>query len=181
MTVLSAQTIRQLCRPLAFGEDPDLSGLVMITPFDERTQHEPSGCSYGLSACGYDVRLDQDVYLGHEGIYTNMARVQFALASTMERFHMPDDVVGIVHDKSTWARRGLAVQNTVIEPGWRGFLTLELTLHGTESLRLSRGTPIAQIVFHRLDTPTEQPYPDGAKYQDQERGPVPARDGAGHD
>jgi dCTP deaminase len=39
--------------------------------------------------------------------------------------------MGIVHDKSTWARRGLVVQNTVIEPGWHGYqTTIELTNHG---------------------------------------------------
>lgn len=87
---------------------------------------------------------------------------------------MPTDVIGVVHDKSSWARRGLAVQNTVIEPGWRGFLTLELTNHGTRKLHIPKGCPIAQIVFHRLDEPAARPY-DG-RYQDQPPGPQPARD-----
>lgn len=171
MTVLSAQSIRHRCL-----ETPSM----LISPFSERTQHEESGCSYGLSACGYDVRLDQDVYLGTDGVWDTERKMfgrQFVLASTMEDFNMPEDLVGIVHDKSTWARRGLAVQNTVIEPGWRGFLTLELTLHGTESLHLRAGTPIAQILFHVLDDTTDQPYPETGKYQDQERGPVAARSG----
>jgi len=85
---------------------------------------------------------------------------------------MPDDLLGVVHDKSSWARRGLTVQNTVIEPGWRGFLTLELTYHGDADLALHQGDPIAQIVFHRLDMATVQPY-DG-KYQDQAPGPQEA-------
>ena len=51
---------------------------------------------------------------------------QFLLAATVERFQMPNDLMGIVHDKSTWARRGLVVQNTVIEPGWHGYLTIEV-------------------------------------------------------
>jgi dCTP deaminase len=59
---------------------------------------------------------------------------QFMLAATIERFQMPDDLMGIVHDKSTWARRGLVVQNTVIAPGWHGYLTLELTNHGLDAL-----------------------------------------------
>lgn len=95
------------------------------------------------------------------------------LLSTMERFTMPNDVVGIVHDKSTWARRGLAVQNTVIEPGWSGYLTLEVTNHGHDVIQCWGGVGIAQIIFHRLDEPTDMPY-DG-KYQNQERGPQRAR------
>ncbi len=149
MTVLSAQTLRYI-KP--------------VTPFFERTLHELSGTTYGLSACGYDVRLDQDVLLPPDG---------FQLASTVEQFTMPRDVVGIVHDKSSWARRGLAVQNTVIEPGWCGYLTLELTNHSKNAIALHRGTPIAQILFHALDQETDSPYT--GKYQNQERGPQSAR------
>lgn len=149
MTVLSAQTLRYI-KP--------------VSPFVERTLHEPTGTTFGVSACGYDVRLDQEVVISHGG---------FVLASTMEYFQMPKDVVAIVHDKSTWARRGLAVQNTVIEPGWCGFLTLELTNHQRETLRLPEGTPVAQILFHALDRETDSPYV--GKYQNQERGPQSAR------
>lgn len=188
MTVLSAQSIRAACLTAM--------GPRMIVPFSERTQHEESGCSYGLSACGYDVRLDQDVRLwsgwmrenGHHTEEEPVVRqltekppTTFSLASTIEQFQMPHDIVGIVHDKSTWARRGLAVQNTVIEPGWRGFLTLELTFHGKGVLIIPAGSPIAQILFHRLDDTTDQPYPEAGKYMDQERGPVPARSGVGHE
>ena len=78
--------------------------------------------------------------------------------------------MGIVHDKSTWARRGLVVQNTVIEPGWHGYLTRsKLTNHGPDALSLQMAMLIAQIVFHRLEEATEQPY-DG-KYQNQPSGP----------
>lgn len=176
MTILSAQTIRRL-------------GL--IQPTLERNQHE-SGCSYGLSACGYDVRIDQDI---------TITPGCFVLASTMEEFHMRKTVVGKVHDKSTWARRGLAVQNTVIEPGWNGFLTLEISCNippaesgwysqfetlwelprlSKEEIILPAGTPIAQIVFEFLDFETEQPYPADGKYQNQERGVVHAKNGIGH-
>lgn len=65
------------------------------------------------------------------------------------------------------------MQNTVIEPGWRGHLTLELTMHGYDVLDLPRGCGIAQVVFHFLDEETEMPY-DG-KYQDQQAGPQEAR------
>lgn len=88
---------------------------------------------------------------------------------------MPNDVMGVVHDKSSWARRGLTVQNTVVEPGWYGYLTIELTNHSENEMRILSGTPITQIVFHLLDEITEQPYPANGKYQNQSRGVTPAR------
>ena len=137
----------------------------LVSPFSERTVE--SGKTFGLSAAGYDVRVV--VGLGN---VLKLSPGGFVLAATMEHFCMPRDVIGMVHDKSSWARKGLAVQNTVIEPGWRGFLTLELTNHGEDDLFVVTGDPIAQIVFQFLDTPTEQPYT--GKYQDQKYGPQPA-------
>lgn len=151
MTVLSGQSIGRLG---------------IITPHVSRTRS--GGMTYGVGPAGYDVRIAED----HE-LWTQ----DFVLASIIEHIVMPTYVIGIVHDKSTWARRGLTVQNTVIEPGWRGFLTLELTNHGVEKIRISAGTPIAQIVFHRLDEPAANPYE--GKYQDQEAGPQPAKHDVG--
>jgi len=136
-------------------------GLHMVEPFVERTVH--NGMSFGLSCAGYDVRCKQKVVI-QPGY--------FALASTVERFAMPADVLAVVHDKSTWARRGLSVFNTVIEPGWVGFLTLELANHGTDPVVVSAGDPIAQILFHQLAAPVERAY--AGKYQDQPDRPVAA-------
>lgn len=86
---------------------------------------------------------------------------------------MPDDVVAFVHDKSTWARRGLSLFNTVIEPGWNGFLTLELVNNSNKELFISEGSPIAQIIFMRMEEAAEKPYT--GKYQNQKRGPQEAR------
>src|SRR5688572_6125256 len=86
---------------------------VLIDPWFHRTKF--MGLSYGIGPAGYDVRLDQDLLIPPNG---------FILASTVERFEMHNDILGIVHDKSTWARQGLTVQNTVIEPCWKGWLTL---------------------------------------------------------
>ncbi|MEN5275832.1 deoxycytidine triphosphate deaminase [Brucella sp. TWI432] len=157
MTVLSAQSIR------ARG---------IFTPFHERTVS--SGMTFGLGPAGYDVRIAETVTLGfHEkapGMWRNNLSI---LASTMEHFNMPDDCLAYVKDKSTWARKFVLVQNTVIEPGWRGHLTLEITYEGEQgSLTITEGTPIAQIIFHKLDEPTEKPY--SGKYQDQAAGPQPA-------
>lgn len=148
--ILSAQTIRKM---------------YFITPFHERSKFE--GFSYGLSSCGYDIRLDQEIILGvarHE---------RFKLASSIEHFAMPDNVVGRVCDKSTWARLGIAVQNTIIEPGWCGYLTLELSNNSDVFHLIKKGMPIAQVVFEFLDEPTEQSYT--GKYQNQPRGPVEAK------
>ena len=144
-----------------------------LSPIVEKTISY--GMSYGLSAAGYDVRVEFDSFGGQDMIRLN--RGQFALASTIEHFNMPDFLLGIVHDKSSWARRGLAVQNTVIEPGWSGYLTLELTNHGLDHLIIKRGMPIAQIIFHQLSEPTNRPYT--GKYQAQKRGPQEPIDEAG--
>ena len=87
---------------------------------------------------------------------------------------MPDDLVAFVHDKSSWARQGLSLFNTVIEPGWKGFLTLELVNHSISALHIEAGSPIAQIIFMRLEEPTEAAYT--GKYQNQKRGPQEAID-----
>lgn len=154
MSILSAQTIRKKCYDNR-----------MVWPFHDRTVE--NGKTYGLSAAGYDVRFVPAI-----GKCVNLASGDFYLAATQEHFIMPTNIIGTVHDKSSWARKGLAVQNTVIEPGWRGYLTLELTNHGRDDLFIQLGDPIAQIVFQFLDHYTVQPYE--GKYQDQNPGPQPA-------
>lgn len=120
------------------------------------------GVSYGLSEAGYDIRIKQAVTL-------HPFR-RFSIASAIEPFKMPENLVAIVHDKSTWARRGLSVFNTVIEPGWRGYLTLELVYHGWGILRIPAGAGIAQVIFHQT---TDRVAYDG-KYQNQADKPVAA-------
>ena len=131
------------------------------------------GVSYGLGEAGYDIRIKQEVRF----VPGNDCRVEingepeygrFAIASAIELFDMPVDLVGIVHDKSSWARQGLSVFNTVIEPGWKGFLTLELVFHGSKELILPAGCGIAQVIFSSLahDAAYE------GKYQNQKDDPV---------
>lgn len=120
------------------------------------------GVSYGLSEAGYDIRIKQRIYLSR--------KLRFTIASAIEEFIMPRDLVGIVHDKSTWARQGLSVFNTVIEPGWKGFLTLELVYHGNEEIVIPAGAGIAQVVFHK--TTRDAAY--SGKYQGQADRPVEA-------
>ena len=131
--------------------------------------------SYGLSEAGYDIRIKQEVVFegGHVLVDGVSSNTSFALASTIEEFQMPTDMVGVVHDKSTWARKGLSVFNTVIEPGWKGFLTLELVYHGRDILTIPAGSGIAQVLFH--NTAITASYE--GKYQDQADQPVEAIDG----
>jgi dCTP deaminase len=135
---------------------------MLIFPFHERSVAH--GMTYGLGPAGYDVRIAQSLTL---------APGSSTLASTIERFQMPPDLLGRVADKSTWARRFLTVQNTIIEPGWCGYLTLELSNHSDRCISIMIGMPIAQIIFDVLDQPTEIPY--RGKYQHQESGPIAAR------
>jgi dCTP deaminase len=135
---------------------------------EKRREH---GVSFGLSEAGYDIRIKQSVWFRPDGGVVVDDKYQdgnFTLASAIEEFHMPSDLVGIVHDKSTWARQGLSVFNTVIEPGWCGFLTLELVYHGREGLHIPAGAGIAQVIFHQTSC---NAYYDG-KYQNQPDRPV---------
>lgn len=147
------------------------------------------GTSYGLSEAGYDIRLKQDVRFFPEG-KNNFAKntivhkymvdgvkhghfleSRFTLASAIEEFDMPLDLVGVVHDKSTWARQGVSVFNTVIEPGWKGFLTLEIVFHGNDPVHIPAGAGIAQVLFHKLQEPAEY----SGKYQNQANKPVESK------
>ena len=148
--ILSAQSIRR--HP----------GLV-IFPFCERIVAH--GMSYDLSAAGYDIRIKDEVAI---------LPGRFALATTIERITVPNDLLVKLADKSSWARRGIAVQNTIFEPGWKGYPTLELTNHGREIVIIPAGAPIGQLIFHLLDQPTDQPY--CGRYQDQPQVPTPAID-----
>ena len=165
--------------------DSDLLALSPIKGMLTEKVKGPSS-SHGLTEAGYDLRLKQQIlftthFNGHArvravktlnegGVYETITG-RFTLASAIEEFDMPSCLVGVVHDKSTWARRGLSVFNTVIEPGWKGFLTLELVYHGENNLLIPAGTGIAQVLFHRISVAKAYE----GKYQNQEDKPVPAR------
>lgn len=126
----------------------------IIEPFVPRTQLYRM--SYGVSYAGYDIRIKNILVL-------NPNTYPFALGITIEKFNMPKNILGVVHDKSSWARQGLSVFNTIIEPGWKGFLTLELVNHSFRTIYINEGHPIAQVIFHRVDDATEG---YEGKYQD---------------
>jgi dCTP deaminase len=104
---------------------------------------------------------------------------EFVLGSTLERVGIPDDMVARLEGKSSLGRLGLLIHSTAgyVDPGWDGFLTLELSNVANLPITIYPGMKIGQISFFRLTTPAELPY--GAKgtrskYQGQ-RGPTPSR------
>lgn len=172
------------------------SELLLCAPIEnmETCKIESQGVSYGLGEAGYDIRIAQTIifkpaHYGNEQdpyCFTGSAAAKwldkdmeqlgivnkgkFILASAIEKFNMPDHLCGVVHDKSTWARHGLSVFNTVIKPGWKGYLTLELVYHGEEVLVIPAGSGIAQVLFHEVLEPRQYT----GKYANQSDKPVPA-------
>lgn len=134
----------------------------LVYPYYERTRH--NGKTFGLGPAGYDVRIAEDVWL-----WPFWGR----LASTIERFNVPNDLTFLVQDKSSWARSFVFAMNTNGEPGWRGTLTLELVRFLPWPVRIRAGDPICNIMFLELKRPSQRPYE--GKYQDQEPGPQRAR------
>lgn len=145
------------------------------------------GTSFGLSEAGYDIRIAENVHFKRGFFYRRSVRVStdglgadkvnkgnFVLASSIEKFQMPKNMVARVCHKSTWARKGLDVfSGTVIEPGWNGYLTLELVYHGNEKdFYIYAGQGIAQIIFEEISSLAD--YGNG-KYQNQKSGAQKAR------
>lgn len=183
MTILSAQTIRAKNSLWLKKHHPEQA--LIIRPWEPNSK-QALGMSYGLSSCGYDIRAGQidrlhvssssgahkKLPVGHPAQSYTMKPGEFLLCSSLEYMELPHDVCGKVLDKSTLARQGLALQNTILEPGWRGHITLELSNHSALPIRIRVGQPIGQVVFEFLDQPTDRPY--RGKYQDQAAEPVPA-------
>ena len=135
-----------------------------VSPCLPRTAHHESGMTFGAGPAGYDVRVKQAI---------DLPPGEFMLASTVEYFDVPADVLATVHDKSTLARLGLSLFNTVVEPGWKGFLTLELVNHSPKNyFRITPGSPIAQVIFHLVQGEVE---PYSGRYQDQADEPTTAK------
>ena len=104
---------------------------------------------------------------------------EFVLGSTLERVALPEDLVARLEGKSSLGRLGLLIHSTAgyVDPGWDGYLTLELSNVANLPITIYPGMKIGQISFFRLSTPAERPYGSkerGSKYQGQ-RGPTPSR------
>ncbi len=159
----------------------------MITPFEKNLVRDGK-ISYGLSSYGYDARL-ADEFKVFTDVYTTVidpknfdpkAFVEikadhciipphgFILSRTVERFKIPRDVLVICLGKSTYARCGLIVNVTPLEPGWEGYVTLEISNTTPLPAKVYANEGVCQFLFLRGDQPCEVAYNDrNGKYMNQ--------------
>ena len=159
----------------------------MIEPFVEK-QTRQGVISYGLSSYGYDARVGRDFK-----IFTNVSNAivdpkafssdsfvdkeadicvvppnSFALATTIEYFRVPRAVLVICLGKSTYARCGIIVNVTPLEPEWEGHVTIEISNTTPLPARIYAGEGVCQFLFFKSDQVCEVSYADrGGKYQKQ--------------
>ena len=138
----------------------------MISPFVEKLEKD-GVLSYGLSSYGYDARVSNEFKIftnvnsgivdpkifKKESFVTKIGKEciippnSFALARTMEYFKIPEDVMVICLGKSTYARCGIIVNVTPLEPGWEGHVTLEFSNTTPLPAKIYANEGIAQFVF----------------------------------
>jgi len=135
MTILSGSDI------LAYIQKGELK----ITPF----------ASESLSSAGYDLRSGVDVKIMPGG---------HVLVHTMEFVELGPSVCGQLSIRSSFAREGLLGSFALVDPGFRGQLTLMLANLGSTPVGIAKGERLAQIVFVRLSKASEKPY--SGRYQD---------------
>ena len=155
MTVLSDRWIKKMAKEKG-----------MIKPFVEK-QESKNYISYGLSSFGYDARVsnefkiftDVDSALVDPKNFKNNSFVSrtsneciippnsFVLASTVEYFKIPKDVLVICLGKSTYARCGIIVNVTPLEPGWEGYVTLEFSNTSPQPAKIYANEGAAQFIF----------------------------------
>jgi dCTP deaminase len=162
----------------------------MIEPFVDH-QVRDGLISFGLSSYGYDIRVAQEFKIFTPGLgdltvvdpkkFDTRAMVDFrgdvciippnsfALARSVEYFRVPRDVLCVCLGKSTYARCGIIVNITPFEPGWEGFVTLEISNTTPLPAKIYAGEGIAQVLFFVGDEPCELSYADRkGKYQGQQ-------------
>ena len=163
----------------------------MIEPFEPRQVRERDGqrvISYGLSSYGYDIRVAREFK-----IFTNVRSAvvdpknfdegslvdvesdvcvippnSFALARTVEYFRIPRSTLVVCLGKSTYARCGIIVNVTPLEPEWEGHVTLEFSNTTPLPAKIYANEGVAQMLFFESDEICETSYGDrGGKYQGQ--------------
>ncbi len=176
MSVLSDKWIKKM-----------VSEQSMISPFEEKQVREGK-ISYGLSSFGYDARVSDEFK-----IFTNVNSEivdpknfkpsnfvtkkvsecvippnSFVLASTIEYFKIPKDVLVICLGKSTYARCGIIVNVTPLEPGWHGHVTLEFSNTTPLPAKIYANEGVAQFIFLKGNENPETTYSDRkGKYMGQ--------------
>jgi len=163
----------------------------MIEPFEANQIRQLNGArviSYGTSSYGYDIRCAPEFK-----VFTNINSAvvdpkhfdptsfvdvnadvciippnSFALARTVEYFRIPRNVLTICLGKSTYARCGIIVNVTPLEPEWEGHVTLEFSNTTTLPAKIYANEGVAQVIFLESDEVCETSYRDrGGKYQAQ--------------
>ena len=164
----------------------------MITPFSENQRRVDNQgnklISYGVSSFGYDVRcsnefkvftnihsavvdpknFDANSFVDIESDVCVIPPNSFALARTVEYFKIPRKVLTICLGKSTYARCGIIVNVTPLEPEWEGHVTLEFSNTTNLPAKIYAGEGVAQMIFFESDEDCDVSYKDrGGKYQGQ--------------
>ena len=165
----------------------------MIEPFEAGQVRASGGerlISYGTSSYGYDVRcsrefkvftninsatvdpknFDEGSFVDVVGDVCVIPPNSFALASTVEYFRIPRNVLTVCLGKSTYARCGIIVNVTPFEPEWEGYVTLEFSNTTPLPAKIYAGEGCAQVLFFESDKDDvcETSYKDrGGKYQGQ--------------
>ena len=159
----------------------------MIDPFVDRQAAEGT-ISYGLSSYGYDARVadefkiftnvDNDVvdpknfsatsFVDRKAAVCIIPPNSFVLARTVEYFKIPRDVLVICLGKSTYARCGIIVNVTPLEPEWEGHVTLEFSNTTPLPAKIYANEGACQFLFYKGEQPCEISYADRAgKYMGQ--------------
>ncbi|MCX6987611.1 MAG: dCTP deaminase [Chlamydiae bacterium] len=163
----------------------------MIEPFIDRQVRFKNGeriISYGLSSYGYDLRVSSEfkVFTNvyncivdpknfSDNSFVNMDVDEcivppnsFALARSIEYFRIPRDVLTVCIGKSTYARCGIIVNVTPFEPGWEGYVTLEISNTTPLPAKIYANEGLAQVLFYKGSEACETSYADrGGKYMNQ--------------
>lgn len=163
----------------------------MIEPFEAgqiKVSNNQKIVSYGTSSYGYDVRcadefkiftninssivdpksFDDKNFVDFKGDVCIIPPNSFALARTVEKFKIPRDTLVVCLGKSTYARCGIIVNVTPLEPEWEGYVTLEFSNTTPLPAKIYANEGVAQMLFFQSDEECETSYADkGGKYQGQ--------------
>lgn len=170
-------------------------GSLVIDPLDRDSQIQPASVDVRLASSFKVSRREEDdgaiVIDGETNVDRNYTEVtdvgndgvtlrpgDFALAETKEWFEFPDNLVGKLRGRSSIGRLGVQVHSTagLLDPGFRGTVTLELSVTENDPVTLVPGIRIGQVTIEEMAGPSAEPYGfnRGSKYQDQ-RGPTSSR------
>ena len=176
--------------------DRQIRALIPIEPF-ATAEKRPGRISYGVSSYGYDVRVgtlfkiftpigprgtqavvdpkafDDECFVTVDTADTGRDHIvippnSFALCETVEHFRIPRDILVVCLGKSTYARCGIIVNVTPLEPEWAGKITIEISNTTPLPAKIYANEGIAQLLFFRGEEVCHTSYADKAgKYQDQ--------------